>query len=401
MVESILESIPQFFLQVVVLLLYQPQAEKQGGDCERIIEAGCMEGEGGKTYLPAAANSLAGSVLALFISMPLSTRVWDRLRTCLLSTAFIVVFVCLAFTRENLALALPDGTPAIAVAALALKVVAYCTVVHRLSPTEGALKAEGVGLFALSSDVSGQAGSFTSAEAWAAWFAASDVTEMDVTDGKLNGMGVNVMLMLNGLALAAGSCTLAKLDLVGNRINDECAVAVAEALKISTTLKEIDLAGSFPFTVVIGPEGANAIVEALKINKTLQNINLENNQIWCKRVTIGANNVEYQAAFEAQAGGATFDDAWANHCGKAGTIIGEEGDRTNVDVDGVGGNGLWFPTSTVTVTGASNVAAVVEALKINTTLKEINLFNNGLDLNDDDEAALKEARNGPDGGLSL
>ena len=68
-----------------------------------------------------------------------------------------------------------------------------------------------------------------------------------------------------------------------NKIGDEGAVAIGEALKINQTLQLIDLSCKFYLIECnsltssvnqIGDKGAVALGEALKINQTLQVINL-------------------------------------------------------------------------------------------------------------------------------
>ena len=62
---------------------------------------------------------------------------------------------------------------------------------------------------------------------------------------------------------------MCNFDLHSLEINDEGAIAISEALKINSTLREINL-----YNDKIGDEGVAAIAEALKINFTLQAIYL-------------------------------------------------------------------------------------------------------------------------------
>lgn len=64
-----------------------------------------------------------------------------------------------------------------------------------------------------------------------------------------------------------------------NKLKPEGAVAIADALKVNTTLLSIELGICFFLKIVlesnaIGPDGAKAIAEMLTVNKTLELINL-------------------------------------------------------------------------------------------------------------------------------
>ena len=68
--------------------------------------------------------------------------------------------------------------------------------------------------------------------------------------------------------------SICNLNVSSMEITDEGVIAIAEALKINSTLQTIYLDYN-----EIGVEGAIAIAEALKINSTLQEINLDDNEI--------------------------------------------------------------------------------------------------------------------------
>ena len=57
-----------------------------------------------------------------------------------------------------------------------------------------------------------------------------------------------------------------------NEIGPEGAIAIADALKINTSIKELNL-----WKNKIGPEGAIAIADALKINTSIEELNLKFN----------------------------------------------------------------------------------------------------------------------------
>jgi hypothetical protein len=58
--------------------------------------------------------------------------------------------------------------------------------------------------------------------------------------------------------------TLTELNLRGNDVGEEGAKALADALKVNTTLTELDISCDY-----MGDEGAKALADALKINKTV------------------------------------------------------------------------------------------------------------------------------------
>ena len=59
-----------------------------------------------------------------------------------------------------------------------------------------------------------------------------------------------------------------------NSIGDEGATALAEALKVNTTINDMYLGKNS-----IGDEGATALAEALKVNTTITTLDLRNNSI--------------------------------------------------------------------------------------------------------------------------
>ena len=64
------------------------------------------------------------------------------------------------------------------------------------------------------------------------------------------------------------------LNLPGNKIGDDGAKAIAEALKENTSVTNLDLSSN-----AISDEGAKAIAEALKENTTITSLDLDENQI--------------------------------------------------------------------------------------------------------------------------
>ena len=75
---------------------------------------------------------------------------------------------------------------------------------------------------------------------------------------------------------------LLKLDISHMSYDDEGAIAIAEALKVNTTLKEINLSHTYAIT----DEGVIVIAEALMVNKTLERINLQESRITDRGATV-------------------------------------------------------------------------------------------------------------------
>ena len=68
------------------------------------------------------------------------------------------------------------------------------------------------------------------------------------------------------------------LNLRGNEIGQEGAPALAEVLKVNTSLQSLNLQAVNKY-IRIGQAGAQALAEALKVNTSLQSLNLECNEI--------------------------------------------------------------------------------------------------------------------------
>jgi hypothetical protein len=92
------------------------------------------------------------------------------------------------------------------------------------------------------------------------------------------------------------------IDLWGNGIDFNGALALADALKVNTSLANINLRCN-----KIGAKGALALADAFKVNTSLTNINLEDNGIRCKRAlalvdeAIARNNrLRHLFLFDAQ-----------------------------------------------------------------------------------------------------
>ena len=94
---------------------------------------------------------------------------------------------------------------------------------------------------------------------------------IQLRDGLLTKIKLRIYIGVEG-AKAIGEAlkvntSLTEINLWGNNIGDEGGKAIGEALKVNTSLTEISLYGNN-----IGAEGAKAIREALKVNTSLTKI---------------------------------------------------------------------------------------------------------------------------------
>ncbi|XP_004342468.2 hypothetical protein CAOG_08213 [Capsaspora owczarzaki ATCC 30864] len=156
------------------------------------------------------------------------------------------------------------------------------------------------------------------------------------------------------------------LFLSAKQIGDEEAKAIAEALKVNTTLTQLGNQ--------IGDVGAQAIAEALKVNKTLTLLYLNVNQI---------GDAGAQAIAEALQVNKTLTllNLSANRLGDAGAQAIGEALKVNTTLAGLG-----LGENQIGDVGAQ---AIAEALKVNTTLTELYLWQN--QIGDAGAQALAEA----------
>ncbi|KAI8599884.1 hypothetical protein EDD21DRAFT_432081 [Dissophora ornata] len=178
--------------------------------------------------------------------------------------------------------------------------------------------------------------------------------------------------------------TLTTLDLRGNSIGNEGALALSEALKTNTTLTTLNL-----WMNSIGKEGALALSETLKTNTTLTTLDLEGNSIGNQ----GA--LALSKALKTNTTLTTLNLA-GNSIGKEGALELLEALKTNTTLttlnvrdNSIGKEGALALLETLeTNTTLANLdlqsnlienegaLALSEALKTNTTLTTLNLLNN-------------------------
>ncbi|KJE93094.1 hypothetical protein CAOG_003935 [Capsaspora owczarzaki ATCC 30864] len=146
-------------------------------------------------------------------------------------------------------------------------------------------------------------------------------------------------------------------SILGDRqIGDDGAEAIAEALKVNTTMSELDLGKN-----QIGVAGAQSIAEALKVNTTLTTLYLDRNQI---------GDAGAEAIAEALKVNTTVNvlDLRLCHIGYAGVLALAEALKVNTTV-----TMLYLGKNAI---GDAGAQAIAETLKVNTTLTWLNLPQN-------------------------
>ncbi|KJE92022.1 hypothetical protein CAOG_03058 [Capsaspora owczarzaki ATCC 30864] len=188
--------------------------------------------------------------------------------------------------------------------------------------------------------------------------AVAEAIKVNTTMTELK-LGGNLIADVGARAIAEAvraNCTLTVVDLTENRIGDAGARAFAETLKVNNTLTKLDLDEN-----QIGDAGAQAIAEALKVNKTLTTLGLWQNQI-------GAAGA--QAIADALKVNTTLTDLalYQNKIGDDGAQAIAEALEVNTTL-----TELYLWENQITCTGAQ---ALAEALKANTTVTKLDLGSN-------------------------
>ncbi|KOO27685.1 hypothetical protein Ctob_014594 [Chrysochromulina tobinii] len=116
--------------------------------------------------------------------------------------------------------------------------------------------------------------------------------EDSVTELNLSYWGLHVPAALLVAYLIPATSVLKNCYLLNNKIGNEGAKAIAEALKVNAVLTSVDLRVNS-----IGDEGAKAIAEALKVNAVLTILSLGNN-IWEMQGKQRCNAVKGRSGFK-------------------------------------------------------------------------------------------------------
>ena len=159
--------------------------------------------------------------------------------------------------------------------------------------------------------------------------------QLDMSENYITCKGASVIAEAIQLNTA-----LQKLNISYNRISDDGAIAFSECLKINTTLIKLNMSGND-----ITYKGASVIAEAIQLNTALQKLNISNNRI-------------------SDDGAIAFSE-----CLKINTTL------TEVDMS----------RNIITCKGASIIA---EAIQLNTTLQKLNISFNSI--SDDGAIAFSE-----------
>ncbi|KAL0238607.1 hypothetical protein GEMRC1_013080 [Eukaryota sp. GEM-RC1] len=154
-----------------------------------------------------------------------------------------------------------------------------------------------------------------------------------------------------------------------NSIGNEGAIALAEALKVNSTVTRINLEFNS-----IGNEGAIALAEALKVNSTVTRINLEYNSIGKEGAIALAEALKVNSTV-------TKFDLWRNSIGDEGAVALADALKVNSTVTEIN-----LPDNSI---GDEGAVALADALKVNSTVTEINLPDNSI--GDEGAIALADA----------
>jgi hypothetical protein len=191
-----------------------------------------------------------------------------------------------------------------------------------------------------------------------------DQTEADFSNGNLR--PADTILIGSDLKLMA---VVTVLELCGNKIGVEGAIAIAEALKVNAVLTFLDLDRNS-----IGGDGAKAIAEALKVNAALTILDLVNNQISVD----GA-----KAIAEALKVNAALAELRLDH-----NDIGDEGASAIAEALKVNAVVTTLGLSSNRI-GPEGAIAIAEALKVNAVVTTLSLRNNTI--GDEGAKAIAEA----------
>ena len=183
------------------------------------------------------------------------------------------------------------------------------------------------------------------------------------------------------------NATLKKLHLRDSRIGPEGARHLARWLKSNTALTTLNLGNNFRKGNHIGPEGARYIAEALKVNKSLRVLILLGNRIGDTGVKSLTQGLKNNATL-------TWLDVSCNHLGPPGfksvadwlennpsiiTLKISTNERINDDevaylADALESNATLTSLELGTGHDGKGAKCIAQALKVNTTLKEISFY---------------------------
>ncbi|KAL0240089.1 hypothetical protein GEMRC1_010196 [Eukaryota sp. GEM-RC1] len=148
------------------------------------------------------------------------------------------------------------------------------------------------------------------------------------------------------------------IDLGNNSIGNEGVFAIAEALEVNSSVSTIYLSNNS-----IGNEGAIAIAEALKVNSSVSHVYLYNNSIGPEGAIAIAEALKVNSSVSGI-------DLGNNSIGPEGAIAIAEALKVNSSVTAIG-----LSNNSI---GNEGAIAIAEALKVNSSVSAIYLRNNSI-----------------------
>jgi hypothetical protein len=119
---------------------------------------------------------------------------------------------------------------------------------------------------------------------------------------------------------------VSNIDLISNEIDDEGATALADTLKVNTTVTNINLDWN-----KIGVKGGPALVDALKVNTSVTDIDIEGNVIGSENAfalkEIHARNKRFRRLFLFDARKMLLSLMCTDECGVVWPYLLEGGDK--------------------------------------------------------------------------
>ena len=177
------------------------------------------------------------------------------------------------------------------------------------------------------------------------------LTQLDLRDNNIGDAGATSLAEAMKV-----NTTLTQLVLRQNNIGDAGAASLAEAMKVNTTLTQLDLLGNN-----IGDAGATSLAEAMKVNTTLTQLVLWQNSIGDTGATSLGKAMKVNTAL-------TQLVLWQNNIGDAGAASLAEATKVNATL-----TQLDLSHNNIGDAGSTSLG---EAMKVNTTLTQLNLRHN-------------------------
>ena len=177
------------------------------------------------------------------------------------------------------------------------------------------------------------------------------LTQLDLRDNNIGDAGATSLAEAMKV-----NTTLTQLVLRQNNIGDAGAASLAEAMKVNTTLTQLDLLGNN-----IGDAGATSLAEAMKVNTTLTQLVLWQNSIGDAGATSLGKAMKVNTAL-------TQLVLWQNNIGDAGAASLAEATKVNATL-----TQLDLSHNNIGDAGSTSLG---EAMKVNTTLTQLNLRHN-------------------------